>query len=51
MNSADTKNGDGKIFLSPNSIYVGDARIALDWIAPESLALSVWSPPYYVGKS
>lgn len=37
--------------LKVNGIYCGDARIALTNIDPESIALSVWSPPYYVGKS
>ncbi|TEB13440.1 DNA-methyltransferase [Pelotomaculum propionicicum] len=36
--------------LSPNNIYHGDARFLLKKIARESIALSVWSPPYYVGK-
>ncbi len=37
--------------LGPNQIYHGDARALLPLIAPESIALSVWSPPYFVGKS
>lgn len=37
-------------FLQSNEIYQGDARILLSHIAPESVALSVWSPPYFVGK-
>ena len=37
-------------YLIPNDIYHGDARVLLKKIAPESVALSVWSPPYYVGK-
>ena len=36
--------------LSPNSIYHGDAIELLSSIAPNSVALSVWSPPYFVGK-
>lgn len=36
--------------LSPNEIYHGDSRVLLKKIEPESIALSVWSPPYYVGK-
>lgn len=37
-------------YLIPNDIYHGDSRILLKKIEPESIALSVWSPPYYVGK-
>ena len=37
--------------LQPDRIYQGDARVLLERIAPESVALSVWSPPYFVGKS
>ena len=36
--------------LEPNNVYHGDARHFLRRIAPESIALSVWSPPYFVGK-
>jgi len=31
-------------------VYRGDARALLPQIAPNSIALSVWSPPYFVGK-
>ncbi len=37
-------------FLAPNEIYQGDARDLLPRIRPNSIALSVWSPPYFVGK-
>ena len=37
--------------LAVNQIYTGDARKLLPRIAPASVALSVWSPPYHVGKS
>ena len=37
--------------LLPNRIYQGDARDLLAQVAPESAALSFWSPPYFVGKS
>lgn len=37
-------------FLAPNTVYLGDARFFLPRIAPNSIALSVWSPPYFVGK-
>ena len=36
--------------LVPNEIYHGDSRQLLRRIERESIALSVWSPPYYVGK-
>lgn len=36
--------------LQPDQIYQGDARQLIPHIAPNSLALSVWSPPYFVGK-
>ena len=36
--------------LAPNNIYHGDSRHLLKRIAHDSIALSVWSPPYYVGK-
>ena len=37
-------------FLNPNNIYEGDALQLLPQIKPDSIALSVWSPPYFVGK-
>jgi site-specific DNA-methyltransferase (adenine-specific) len=37
--------------LQIDQIYHGDARQLLDRIEPGSIALSVWSPPYFVGKS
>jgi DNA modification methylase len=37
--------------LARNAIHEGDARTLLADIEPESIALSVWSPPYHVGKS
>ncbi len=37
--------------LQDNQIYCGDARALLERIRPESVALSFWSPPYFVGKS
>lgn len=46
-------NGNGKEpvqYLLPNEIYLGDARELLPKIEPNSIALSVWSPPYFVGK-
>lgn len=32
-------------------IVTGDARSAMDELPDDSVALSFWSPPYYVGKS
>jgi len=37
-------------YLHPNEIYQGDARELLPKIESNSVALSVWSPPYFVGK-
>ena len=37
--------------LRPGRIYAGDARTLLRRVAPGSVALSFWSPPYFVGKS
>ncbi len=36
--------------LAANEIYQGDARNLLKEIEPNSIACSVWSPPYHVGK-
>ncbi len=38
-------------YLQDNNIYCGDARSLLKRIRAESVALSFWSPPYFVGKS
>ncbi|MCC6499401.1 MAG: site-specific DNA-methyltransferase [Anaerolineales bacterium] len=37
-------------YLPVNGIYHGDAREILPKIEPNSVAASVWSPPYFVGK-
>src|SRR5207244_2298810 len=37
--------------LDLNQIHHGDARELLWRIEPNSVAVSVWSPPYFVGKS
>src|SRR6266849_4573889 len=37
-------------YIQANSIICGDSREVLKSIAPESIACSVWSPPYHVGK-
>ncbi|HLV80245.1 MAG TPA: site-specific DNA-methyltransferase [Chthonomonadaceae bacterium] len=34
----------------PNNIYLGDARELAENIEANSVALSIWSPPYHVGK-
>lgn len=38
-------------YLMPNSLVCADSREVLGNIQPESVALSVWSPPYHVGKN
>jgi DNA modification methylase len=38
-------------YLKTNEIYHGDARDLLKTIEPDSIACSIWSPPYHVGKS
>lgn len=40
-----------EIYLKENQIYHGDSRALLKKIRPDSIALSVWSPPYFVGKA
>ena len=37
--------------IEVDKFHVGDARELLPQIAPDSVALSVWSPPYHVGKN
>ena len=37
--------------IKKDDIYHGDSRVLLKKIEPGSIALSVWSPPYYVGKA
>jgi len=37
--------------LAANIIHHGDAKVLLPQIAANSVALSVWSPPYFVGKN
>lgn len=36
--------------FTPNEVYCGDAREIAERIEAGSVALSVWSPPYHVGK-
>jgi site-specific DNA-methyltransferase (adenine-specific) len=38
-------------FLAANRLYCGDSRSLLRRVEPETIALSFWSPPYFVGKS
>lgn len=37
--------------LELDRVYVGDCRALLPVVPAESVALSIWSPPYFVGKS
>jgi site-specific DNA-methyltransferase (adenine-specific) len=37
--------------LQAGRVYAGDARALLPRVAPGVVALSFWSPPYFVGKS
>jgi DNA modification methylase len=37
--------------LQANKIYCGDARELLTQVRSDSIDLSFWSPPYFVGKS
>ena len=37
-------------FLKTNTTHLGDCRSLLEQVEPDSIALSVWSPPYFVGK-
>ena len=36
--------------MNIDNIYLGDAQDLLSEIAPNSIALSFWSPPYFLGK-
>ncbi|RJR25746.1 site-specific DNA-methyltransferase [Candidatus Microgenomates bacterium] len=38
------------MFLEINKVHQGDARKLLKQVEPNSVSLSVWSPPYFVGK-
>ena len=38
------------MYLRINEIHQGDARDLLPQIEPDSIACSVWSPPYHLGK-
>jgi site-specific DNA-methyltransferase (adenine-specific) len=48
---ATERNGNGSHhYLVPNDVYLGDNRAIMRKIKPASVALSFWSPPYFVGK-
>lgn len=40
-----------KEYLSANEIHLGDTAELINQIEPNSVALSFWSPPYFVGKN
>lgn len=42
--------GDAHMKYEPDNIYLGDAKELAQHIEPDTVALSVWSPPYHVGK-
>ena len=42
-----SRNGNS---IQPNAVYLGDCRDRMRQIKKESVALSFWSPPYFVGK-
>lgn len=44
------KSETNGLYLKPNQIYQGDTRNLLKKIKPNSISVSVWSPPYFVGK-
>ena len=38
-------------YLEKDKIYCGEAELLMQKIEPNSIAVSVWSPPYHVGKN
>lgn len=38
-------------YLEKDKIYCGEAEMLMQQIEPDSIAVSVWSPPYHVGKN
>lgn len=38
-------------YLEKDKIYCGKAEVLMQQIEPDSIAVSVWSPPYHVGKN
>jgi site-specific DNA-methyltransferase (adenine-specific) len=49
VESEERGNGSRE-YLVPNTVYLGDSRTLMRKIRPSSVALSFWSPPYFVGK-
>lgn len=47
----DTESSVARPGLVLNTIHQGDCRQLLPQIALNSVAVSIWSPPYYVGKN
>lgn len=39
-----------RTIITPSTIVCGDSRELLQMITPDSVACSIWSPPYHVGK-
>lgn len=37
-------------YLKPNDVYRGDSTEVMKMLEPSSIALSFWSPPYFLGK-
>jgi len=48
--SQDTPLCAAHVWLEADQVYEGDAPTLLASIAPDSIACSVWSPPYHLGK-
>ena len=44
-------NKETQSYLAENDIYCGDSKELLYKIKPDSIAVSIWSPPYHVGKA
>ena len=38
-------------YLEIDRIYCGESEAIMQQIEPNSIAVSVWSPPYHVGKN
>ena len=45
-----TASASASPYLATNHIHCGDTRLLLPRVQSESVALSFWSPPYFVGK-
>lgn len=46
----ENKMSDNKAYLQPDKIYLGRSESIMQNIEPNSIAVSFWSPPYFVGK-